>query len=198
MTEPDLPVPMVAADVAPDLFERHGLRRELAQLNLYRMLLNSPPVAKLENEINMLIVRAGSLTRRPEALRLRELAIMRLCWKTGDEYVWSHHLSPIVDTNFPGAEDLGNKLGVREGVDFEGFDDAERSVVRAVDEMVDHGVLAESTVRDLRSHLEGDDELVELVYSMALWRAISSVTMSLGVPLEDAYASWPPDGRRPG
>jgi alkylhydroperoxidase family enzyme len=197
MSRTDPRVPMVAADVAPELFQRHGLRPQLASLNLYRMLLNSPPVAKLENEINMLIVRAGVLTQRPEALRLRELAIMRLCWKTGDEYVWSHHLQPIVDTDMPGAEELGNKLGVREGADFAGFDEAERCVVRAVDEMVDHGVLADATVGCLRSHLVNDGELVELVYSIALWRAISSVTMSLGVPLEAAYQSWPPDGRRP-
>jgi alkylhydroperoxidase family enzyme len=188
---------MVASELAPDVLEYHGLRRELADLNLYRMLLNSPPVAKLENQINMLLVRAGTLTQRPEALRLRELAIMRLCWKTGDEYVWSHHLSPIVDTDMPGANAVGNKLEVREGADFAGFDSAERSVVRAVDEMVDRGVLTEATVRDLRDQLTSDAELVELVYAIALWRAISSVTMSLGVPLEDAYPSWPPDGRSP-
>ncbi|MGE0307889.1 MAG: carboxymuconolactone decarboxylase family protein [Acidimicrobiia bacterium] len=188
---------MIAPDAAPERFEAHGLRRELADLNLYRMLLNAPPVAQLENEINMRIVRGGVLTQRPQALHLRELAIMRLSWKLGDQYVWSHHLSPMVDTDMPGAEQLGNKLGVREGADFEGFDAAERCLVAAVDEIVDNGVLAPETVADLRSHLESDAELVELVYSMALWRAISSVTMSLQVPLEDNYVSWPPDGRQP-
>jgi hypothetical protein len=42
-----------------------------------------------------------------------------------------------------------------------------------------------------------DAELVELIYCIALWRCISSVSMSLAVPLEDNYVPWPPDGRSP-
>jgi hypothetical protein len=72
--------PLVPMSEAPARFEANGLKRELAALYLYRTLLQSGPVAALENEINMRIVRAGVLTERPEALRLRELAIMRVAW----------------------------------------------------------------------------------------------------------------------
>lgn len=193
---PDALVPMVPMDEAPGRFEAIGLRAELAHLNLYRTLLQSEPIAALENEINMRIVRAGVLTERAEALHLRELAIMRVAWVTNDTYVWAHHLSPMVDKDFPGSAPHAG-LSVRDGEDGDGFGPAEKAVMRAADEMVHHGELAPDTVRDLRSHLVSDAELVELVYCIALWRCISSVSISLRVPLEDNYQPWPPDGRRP-
>jgi hypothetical protein len=122
---------------------------------------------------------------------------MRIAWTMSDTYVWAHHFSPMLDTDMPGAAELGNKLGVREGSDYPGFSPSERCVVGAADEMVAAGVLAPATVTALRSFLETDGELVELVYSLAVWRAISSVTISLGVELEPNYQPWPPDGRRP-
>ncbi len=189
-------VPMVSIEDAPAQFEAVGLRPELAKLNLYRMLLQSPQTAVVENEINMQLVRAGVLTKRPEALKLRELAIMRISWLHGDTYVWAHHFAPMLDTNFPGAGEPEG-LGVRDGEDHEGFGPAERCLVRTVDQIVKDGVAQRPTLLELRSHLESDAELVELVYCIAVWTAISSFTVSLGVPLEDNYAAWPPDGRSP-
>lgn len=43
----------------------------------------------------------------------------------------------------------------------------------------------------------GIDALVELVVAIGNWRLFSSLLRTLGVPLEDGIAPWPPDGASP-
>ena len=121
---------------------------------------------------------------------------MRLAWVTGSEYLWAHHYSPTVDKELPGKRP-DNVLGVRDGAAFEDFDDAERAVMRAVDELVRDDRVSPATFEDLRSHLANDGELVELVYVIAIWRAITQIMATFEVPLEEGYVPWAPDGVAP-
>jgi hypothetical protein len=49
-------------------------------------------------------------------------------------------------------------------------------------------------VRDL---LGDDRALLELVMIPACYRAIGTLLLTFGVPLEDGVEPWPPDGRAP-
>lgn len=189
-------VPLLSVADAEPIAAEVGMRPEMARINFYRMLLHSPQSARVENEINDRILWEGQLTRRPEANRLRELAIMRVAWVTGSTYLWSHHFSPTVDTDLPGVKPA-DVLGVRDGADFDGFGEPERAVMNAVDEMVENGEVSPATSERLRDALETDGELVELLYVIAIWRAITMLMATFRVPLEDHYTAWPPDGRRP-
>lgn len=189
-------VPMLPVEEAAAVAAEVGMRPEMARIHFYRMLLNSPQAARVENEINDRILWEGRLTVRPEANRYRELAIMRLAWVTGSAYLWAHHFSPTVDVDLPGKRP-SNVLGVRKGTDNAGFDEGERTVMRAVDELVRDDRVSRGTFEELRSHLETDGEVVELVYVIAIWRALTQIMATIEVPLEDGYEAWAPDGVAP-
>jgi 4-carboxymuconolactone decarboxylase len=190
------PIAMLPVDQAEQIAAAVGMRPELAQIHFYRLLLNSPQAARVECEINDRILWAGRLTVRPEATALRELAIMRLAWVTRSEYLWAHHFSPTVDVDLPGQgpEDL---LGVRQGADHDGFDELQKLVMRTVDEMVEHDKVSRPTLDSLQAQLANDGELVELIYVIAIWRAITQLMATFEVPLEPHYQSWAPDGLAP-
>lgn len=192
----DPAVSLLPVDEAQTIAAGVGMRPEMGNINFYRMLMHSPQSARVENEINDRILWEGQLTRRPEANRLRELAIMRVAWVTKSSYLWSHHFSPTVDKDLPGVKP-DDVLGVRDGAAHPAFGAAERATMDAVDEMVANDVISPETLDRLAAELETDGELVELVYVIAIWRAITTLMATFRVPLEDHYDAWPPDGRSP-
>ncbi|MGI5274269.1 carboxymuconolactone decarboxylase family protein [Nonomuraea sp. CA-218870] len=195
--EPQGLIPMLPVEEAARTAVEAGLREELSRIHFYRLLLNSPQSARVENEINDRILWEGRLTVRPEATRLRELAIMRVAWVTGSAYLWAHHYAPTVDVDLPGRRPA-DVLGVREGAAHAGFGPAERAVMRAADEMVRDDSISERTLDDLKEVLANDGEVVEICYVIAIWRALTMLMDTFQVPLEPGYAEWAPDGRRPG
>jgi alkylhydroperoxidase family enzyme len=189
-------VPMLSVEEGARVGGAIGMRPEMANIHFYRMLLNSPHVGLVENHINDEILWKGLLAKRPEANRYRELAIMRVGWVSGSEYLWAHHYAPVVDKKLPGHRP-DNVMGVRQGAAYEGFDEGEKAVMNAVDEMLRDGRVSAGTVTALRSHLESDGELVELVWVIGVWNALASVMKSLETPLEEGYEAWAPDGVGP-
>jgi alkylhydroperoxidase family enzyme len=189
-------VPMLSVEEGARVGGAIGMRPEMANIHFYRMLLNSPHVGLVENHINDEILWKGLLAARPEANRLRELAIMRVAWASGSEYMWAHHYSPTVDKQLPGHRPI-DVLGVREGATHAAFGDAEKAVMNAVDEMIGDGRISAATVAALRAGLESDGELVELCWVIGIWNALASVMKSLEVPLEEGYQAWAPDGVGP-
>jgi alkylhydroperoxidase/carboxymuconolactone decarboxylase family protein YurZ len=88
-------------------------------------------------------------------------------------------------------------LSVREGADAPGLSEAESTVIRAVDELFRDDQVSRTTMEALRQHLANDGEVVEIVYVMAIWRAITQLMASFECPLEPGYSQWAPDGVRP-
>jgi alkylhydroperoxidase family enzyme len=172
------------------------MRPELSSIHFYRILAQSPQAARVESEINDRILWEGRLTVRPEANKLRELAIMRVAWVTRCEYLWAHHFSPKVDKDLPGRRPT-NVLAVRDGEHSPELAPDERATMKAVDELVLGSGVTPETMAELRSHLASDGELVELVYVIAIWNAITKIMASVRVPLEPEYSPWAPDGRAP-
>lgn len=195
--EPQGLIPMLPVEEAARIAVQAGMREEMSRIHFYRLLMNSPQSARVENEINDRILWEGRLTLRPEATRLRELAIMRVAWVTGSAYLWAHHYAPTVDVDLPGKRP-GNVLGVREGALHPGFGPAERAVMTAVDEMVRDDRVSEQTLNALRAVLANDGEVVEICYVIAIWRALTMLMDTFRVPLEPGYQAWAPDGRQPG
>lgn len=189
-------IPMLSEESAAEIALEVGMRAEMARIHFYRQLLNSPQAGRVENEINDRILWEGRLTLRPEATRLRELAIMRVAWVTSSEYLWAHHYSPTVDVDLPGRRP-DNILGVRRGESYEGFDETERTVMRAVDEMVEDGRIARATVTELIERLDSTGEVVELCYVIAIWHALTKIMETFETPLENGYEAWAPDGIAP-
>lgn len=187
---------MLPEDEAARIAADAGMRPEMARIHFFRLLLNSPQVGRVQSELNDQILRKGRLTARPEATRLRELAIMRLAWVMDSSYAWAHHFYPTVDVDLAGRRP-DNVLGVREGSGHAGFTQIERLTMQAVDEMVRDARVSPSTLAGLRRELADDGELVELCYVIAMWKAVTEVMATFDPPLEAAYEAWAPDGVGP-
>jgi alkylhydroperoxidase family enzyme len=174
---------------ARKIAEEIGLPPALAELNIFRVLLRNPPVAKATADLLL-----GLLFRSSLDDRLRELVIMRLGWATAASYEWTQHWRIALDQFGCSEDDL---LALRDWENAAHFGEAERAVLAATDETLATGTLSRATWERCRTHVGDETTCMELVASIATWRWISQLTRSLEIPLEEGVEPWPPDGRRP-
>ena len=169
--------------------EALGLDAQFAGLSVFRILLQNEPVAKeLANSVTTLLFTGNSLDGR-----LRELLIMRIAWQTGSDYEWTQHWRIARRMDIP-AEDL---LAVRDWRASEILGDADRAVLQATDNTLEHGSIQPETWSACCEHLATEAERVELVVAIGNWIMFSQLLQSLAVPLEEGVDAWPPDGKAP-
>ena len=187
MTDPR--IPLLDADDARAAAGSAGISELAVDLNVFRVLLHHPPLARRLWDLLMGLLWESRLDHR-----LRELVIMRLGWSTGSDYEWTQHWRIALQLKVPEAD----LLGVRDWQHHAGFGPADRAVLAATDETLADGAITAATWQACVEHVSADPEvLLELVGAIGLWRMISGVLRSLEVPLEDGVASWPPDGTGP-
>jgi alkylhydroperoxidase family enzyme len=162
---------------------------DLARLEVYRVLLHHPTLAKaMTRLLTMLLYKGRCLDER-----LRELVIMRLGWATASLYEWTQHWRVARELGIPEAE----LVGVRDWQNFAGFGEAERAVLAAVDETLATGAISAATVERCLGHVGGAPQTLELIAAIGHWRMFSQLLRSLAIPLEEGMAAWPPDGTAP-
>ena len=108
--------------------------------------------------------------------KIRELAILRVAWRTGSGYEWTQH------HRMGGDEGLteGQLLAVREGPASTEWTPPERAVVAAADEMIDHFVVSEETWGALAANFE-PASLLELVFVIGGYLCLAAVLNSIGL-----------------
>lgn len=183
-------LPKLPLDEAKAAADEAAVPNYMAELSIFQVLLNHPPLARAINDLLATMLWHGALDSR-----LRELVIMRIGWLTGCDYEWTQHWRVASGLGVP-ANDL---LGVRDWQNYAGFGPTERAVLAATDEVVHDGAVSGATWAVCKREFQGDTTiLVELVTVIGAWRMVSSILQSLEVPLEDGVSSWPPDGQPPG
>jgi alkylhydroperoxidase family enzyme len=158
----------------------------LAELNVFRVLLRRPRVAKAISDLLLSLLFGGKLDDR-----LREFVIMRIGWATGSNYEWTQHWRIAQDQFGCTAEEL---LALKDWRSSGLFGDAERAVLAATDETLETGRVSRETFALCREHVGGDDECLELTAALGAWRLISQLARTIEFPLEEGVADWPPDG----
>lgn len=182
-------VPRLPLDEAKAAADEAAVPDYMAELSIFQVLLNHPPLARAINDLLATMLWHGDLDPR-----LRELAIMRIGWLTACDYEWTQHWRVACRLGVP-ADDL---LGVRDWRRHGPFGPVERAVLAATDDVVRDGAVSAASWAACARELNGDTKvLLELVTAIGAWRMIASILHSLEVPLEDGVASWPPDGRSP-
>jgi len=164
----------------------------MAELSIFQVLLNHPPLARGVNDLLATMLWHGALDPR-----LRELVIMRIGWLTKCDYEWTQHWR-VASGLGVSADDL---LGVRDWQAYNGFGPTERAVLAATDDVVCDGAVSPESwaacERELQDDTGDSKVLVELVTAIGAWRMVASILHSLKVPLEDGVSSWPPEGVSP-
>ncbi len=181
-------VEMLSVEESRKAAESAGLPEMFAPLSVFRILLRDQELARAIGDLLQLLLRGRHLDGH-----LRELVIMRIGWTTGSVYEWTQHwrVARMMEMR---EEDI---VGVRDWRNHPDYGPAERAVLAATDETLEHGTISTSTWRECEAHLENPEALVELVVSIGNWRLFSSLLRTLEVPLEKGTEAWPPDGARP-
>ena len=171
-------IPYVAdADAGPpELIREIRARRGGGLLNLDRMLLHSPALAKGWNA-HLGAVR-GALTVEP---KLRELAVCAVAALTGAHYEWGQHLPLFIQAG--GTDAAGEALGSVETAckDHALFDARERATLRLAIEMTRAVTVSDAVFEDVRAQLGSDRQVVELVSIIATYNMVSRFLVALGV-----------------
>jgi alkylhydroperoxidase family enzyme len=185
----DLRVPRLDFTEAKAAADEAGVPNYMAEVAIFQVLLNHPKLARTINDLLATMLWHGTLDAR-----LRELAIMRIGWLTASDYEWTQHWTMALGLGVS-AEDLA---AVRDWKAHNAFGPTERAVLAATDDIVlDGSVSAESWAACDREIGPDPAVLVELVTVIGAWRMMSSILLTLKVPLDDGLDSWPPDGRAP-
>lgn len=181
-------VERLSAEAAHVAAAAAGLAEYVADVNVFRVFLQHPPLARCLNAVLDPLLLMGTIDAR-----LRELVIMRVAWVTGSEYVWGQHwmLGPMFGAP---TEDLV------EVCDWEGstrLGPAERAILAATDEMLAGRALSDATWQQLGDALPDDAQRMEMLMLIGGYQMLSGVLRSLHVPLDDSLETWPPDGVSP-
>jgi len=157
-------------DLAP-LVERIKAERGGRLLNLYRMLLHSPPIASGWLALFTAIRQQSTL-----AGRLRELVILRIAVLNGAEYEFKAHVPFALQEGFTPAQIDALKAG-RAPEDLTEVDEAVLVYAEAMTRTVR---VSDPVFAAVRKHL-GDRELVELTATIAGYNLVSRVLEALKI-----------------
>ena len=178
-------IALLSEEAAKKAAGEAGMPEAFAELNVFRVLLHSPKVAKAVSDLLLAQLFGDNFDRRQ-----RELVIMRTGWATGCDYEWTQHWRVAEALGIDGE----SVVAVR---DWEGADSlsaADRAVLAATDETIDSGRISDATWAACCAHLPSEAERIELVLAISNWRLFSEMFQSLRIPLEEGVDHWPPDG----
>ena len=168
-------LPYIDADqLAPE--QRDLLKRPI---NLTRLLVNSPGMAKAFHGIGGYIRNKSSLDSR-----LRELAILQVGWMEKSEYEFTHHVK------------IGKEFGVTDE-DIQGLfletegkpsklDPLTRTVLKGAREMVRNIGMSDETFAEIKQHLS-NEHMTDLVLTIAFYCAVVRVLATMKIDNEPQY-----------
>ena len=186
MSEPR--IPLLPMEDAKETAQKAEVPEAIGELNVFRVLLRHPALAKQINDLLMTLLFRGKLDAR-----LRELVIMRIGWATGSVYEWTQHWRVALRLGV----DQKSLLAVRDWRAHGHWSAADRAVLAATDETLESGTVSAETWSECSRALPAVEEQLELLAAIGTWRMISQILRSLDVPLEEGVAAWPPDGVSP-
>ena len=127
-------------------------------------------------------------------VRLRQLTILRLAWRSNQPYEWANHYKLAVRN---GVSDDDVRAVQRDDYD-QLLDDAACVVVRAADEVIDVGALTPGTYAACGAIFDDPGVLHEFVYVAAGYRMQATVLNTTRPSVVAAKLPWwPPDGVGP-
>jgi alkylhydroperoxidase family enzyme len=135
---------------------------------------------------------SGLLNKGLLPARDRELVISRTTARAGAEYEWGVHA-----IFFGAAVGLDQELldaVAAAPASADAFDEADRVLVTAVDELHDAATLTDATWAALQSRYD-DAQLVELILLSGWYRCLATLINATAIPLEPWAARFPPGAR---
>jgi alkylhydroperoxidase family enzyme len=154
-----------------------------AQLNIVRILVQNPALYRSWMPFAMHLIGQGT-TLSP---REREIIILRTCKACNAKYDLAQH---YVIAKRAGLTQAEIDAAVSDGA---GLSDFERSLLSAVDELVQHKVISDATWPAIAARYSPAQQL-DLLFTVGNYTLMAMTTNSLGVQVEsDVENSWKPN-----
>jgi alkylhydroperoxidase family enzyme len=153
----------------PSRYEREPLADRIKRerggkiLNLYKMLLHSPPIAEGWLTFFTAVRQKGTLSGRH-----RELAILRIAVLNGADYEFAAHVPFALKEGLAQAQ----LDALRANRPPEGLTDADRAVIAYADAMTREVHVADEVFTQIRAHF-GERDIVELTATIAGYNCVS-------------------------
>lgn len=165
---------------APALYEREPLTERIKQerggklLNLYKMLLHSPPIAE-----GWLAFLTALRQKADLPGRYRELAILRVAVLNGADYEFNAHVPFALREGF----DERTIDALRAARVPDDFSDADRAVIAYTDAMSREIRVTDEVFAEVRAHLD-ERHIVELTATIGAYNCVSRVLEALRIDKE--------------
>jgi alkylhydroperoxidase family enzyme len=160
--------PLSDAEVDPEIRERFGAS---PMLNIFRTFAHHPKLLK-----RWLVFGNHVLAHSTLPPRERELAILRVGWLCRAGYEWGQH---VVIARQSGVSDAEVER-IADGPDAPGWSDAERALLRAVDELRADAFIGDATWAALAKHFS-KQQVLDLIFAVGQYQLVSMALNSLGV-----------------
>jgi AhpD family alkylhydroperoxidase len=144
-------------------------------LNVLGTLAQHPALATAYHTFNGHILFATTLSERQRELLVLRVAAVRQC-----EYEWAQHLVLAADVGLT-DDDVAR---IAAGPDADGWASLDGAMVRAVDELLGDGVIADETWAVLAAGL-GTQQLMDLVFTVGAYETLALAMRSFGMRLDD-------------
>lgn len=148
-------------------------------INLYRLLVNSPGLARAFRGLGRYIRNESTLDPR-----LRELAILQVGWMTGTEYEFTHHVKIGRDFGVTDS-DIHGMIAETDGRGST-LDSLTCAVLRGAREMVNDLAMTETTFAEIRTALS-TEHMTDLVATIAFYCAVVRVLATMQIDNEPQY-----------
>jgi len=156
-------------------------------LVLFRVLATCPRIFPR-------FMRAGVLDEGPVAIRDRELVIHRTTANCDAEYEWGVHVAAFARPLGLGEDWI---RATREAsADDPLWTAPQVLLVRLCDELHETSTVSDDLWRDLGEHFDAD-QLLELIYTIGLYHAVSFLANALKLPNEATAARFPSPRKQP-
>lgn len=168
-------LPYLDADQLP-VEQRDLLKRPI---NLTRLLVNSPGMAKAFHGIGGYIRNKSTLNPR-----LRELAILQVGWMEKSEYEFTHHVK--IGKEFSVTdEDIQNLFLETEGKSSK-LEPLAKAILKGAREMVRDLAMTDATFAEIKASLS-NEHMTDLVLTIAFYCAVVRVLATMKMDNEPYY-----------
>ena len=143
--------------------------------NIAKTLAHHPKLLKRWNPLIMHTLRKSTLPPRA-----RELIILRTSWQGDCHYEWHQHEGMAQEAGLS-EDDL---VRVEEGPQASGWDDADRVLMTAVDELKNYTVISDNTWAVLEQHYERQ-QIMDIVATVGAYLMLAMALNTFGVQVEE-------------
>jgi AhpD family alkylhydroperoxidase len=149
-------------------------------LNALGTFAHHPELTRAFHTFNGHILFATTLSPRQ-----RELLVLRVATRRQCEYEWVQHVVLAADAGLSDEE----VARAAEGPGAAGWDELDRALVQAVDELLDDARVGDATWAVLAGSLD-EQQLMDVVFTVGAYDLVAMAFRSFGVELDEDLRHW--------